>query len=64
MEDELYHCFAKLHEEFNKQGQEQWINLTFILNNTGEMKINYGYEDLTQLSSVEKQEKWEAKYLK
>ncbi|WKB36503.1 DUF600 family protein [Terrilactibacillus sp. S3-3] len=64
LETELYDCFKKLWNEFKVQEQEQWTYLTFILNNTGQMmKINYGYEDVSQLGPVEKQEKWEAKYL-
>lgn len=63
LENELYHCFSRLWEEFKEQEQVQWTNLTFILDNTGTMKINYGYEDISELSPVEKQEKWEAEYL-
>ena len=44
--------------------QEQWTNLTFTLGSTGRVKMNYGYEDISELSPVEKQEKWEAEYLK
>ncbi|MDR9798430.1 DUF600 family protein [Aeribacillus pallidus] len=64
LENDLYNCFSKLREEFIEQDQEPWTNLTFILDNTGKMKINYGYEDISHLSPVEKQEKWEAEYLK
>lgn len=64
LEDELYKCFSRLWEEFKEQEQEQWTNLTFILENTGKMKINYGYENLSEISPVEKQDKWEAEYLK
>ncbi|WP_208590071.1 immunity protein YezG family protein [Gracilibacillus suaedae] len=64
LEDELYECFTMLWEEFKEQGQEQWTNLTFILDNTGKMKIDYGYEDISEISPVEKQDRWEAKYLK
>ncbi|MDG4850796.1 immunity protein YezG family protein [Peribacillus frigoritolerans] len=53
-----------MREEFKEQEQELWTNLTFILDNTGKMKINYGYEDISELSPVEKQDKWEAEYLK
>lgn len=62
LENELYSSFSRLWEQFKEQ--EQWTSLTFILDNTGKMKINYGYEDISQLSPVEKQEKWEAEYLK
>lgn len=64
LEDNLYNCFSTLWEEFKEQGQEQWTNLTFILDHTGKMKINYGYEDISEISPIEKQDKWEAKYLK
>ncbi|ALA53236.1 MULTISPECIES: immunity protein YezG family protein [Shouchella] len=63
LENKLYHCFSRLWEEFKEQEQQQWTNLTYTLDNTGRMKINYGYEDLFELSPVEKQEKWEAEYL-
>ncbi|PLR81667.1 cytoplasmic protein [Bacillus canaveralius] len=64
LENDLYGFFSELQEEFKIQEQEQWTNLTFILDNTGQMKINYGYEDLSQIGPVEKQERWEAEYIK
>lgn len=64
LENELYNCFSRLREEFKEQEQEQWTNLTFMLDNTGKMNINYGYEDISERSPVEKQDKWEAEYLK
>ncbi len=64
LENELYQNVSRLNEEFLEQGQKKWTNLTFILENTGKMNINYGYDDLSQLIPVEKQEQWEAKYLK
>ena len=63
LETELYYCFTRLWEEFREQEQEQWTNLTFMLEHTGKMKINYGYEDISELSPVDKQDKWEAEYL-
>ncbi|MDU4961560.1 MAG: DUF600 family protein [Sporomusaceae bacterium] len=62
-EDHLYNCFSELYEEFKIQKQEPWTNLTFTLDSAGKMKIDYGYDDISQVSSVEKQEQWEAKYL-
>lgn len=63
LKQELYRCLEELWNEFKLQDQEQWTNLTNILDNTGRMNINYGYEDISQLSPVEKQEKWEAEFL-
>ncbi|WP_094606262.1 putative antitoxin YezG [Sporomusa silvacetica DSM 10669] len=59
----LYDCFERLWEEFKIQGQEPWTNLTFLLDSEGKMKIDYNYDDISQISPVEKQDKWEAKYL-
>lgn len=64
LENELYDYFSRLWWEFKEQEQEQWTNLTFILENTGKMKMNYGYEDISELNPLEKQDKWEAEYLK
>lgn len=63
LENELYSCFSNLRKEFKEQEQEPWTNLTYILDNTGRMRINYGYDDLSEMSPVEKQEKWENEYL-
>lgn len=60
----LYEYFEELWKEFMVQEQEQWTSLTYLLDSTGRMKINYGYEDISLLSPVEKQEKWEAEYLR
>lgn len=61
LENELYYSFTRLWEEFRIQEQEQWTSLTFILDSTE--KMNYGYKDISELSPVEKQDKWEAGYL-
>jgi uncharacterized protein (TIGR01741 family) len=64
LKQDLYEGLEELWLEFKEQDQEQWTNMTFTLDNTGEMNLEYGYEDISQLDPVEKQEKWEAKYLK
>jgi uncharacterized protein (TIGR01741 family) len=64
LKQELYECFEELWNEFKVQEQDQWTNLTYILDNTGRMKLNYGYDDISHISPDEKQEKWEAEYLK
>lgn len=64
LENELYDLFLELQSEFVRQQQDKWTNLTYILEHTGKMKIKLGYEDLSQLDPVEKQETWEATYLK
>ncbi|WP_144703219.1 immunity protein YezG family protein [Fictibacillus phosphorivorans] len=50
LENELYQNISRLHEEFLEQVQEKWTNLTYILENTGKLKINYGYGISTQSS--------------
>ncbi|MCM3618461.1 antitoxin YezG family protein [Sutcliffiella horikoshii] len=63
LKQELYECFEDLWNEFKIQGQERWTNLTYLLDNTGRMKLNYVYDDISEISPDEKQEKWEAEYL-
>ncbi|WP_196600232.1 immunity protein YezG family protein [Pectinatus frisingensis] len=63
LEHQLYNTFRELLLEFKVQEQEIWTNLTLILRSNGKLKITYGYENVSQISSVEKKEKWKAKYL-
>lgn len=60
---QLYDDFKELWREFKAQGQEPWTSVTFILERSGKFKMDYTYDDLSQLDPVEKQEKWEMKYL-
>jgi len=62
-EDELYEIFTELWDEFEKQKQEKWTNLTLTLNNSGEFNIDYNYNDLSEVDSYEQQIIWEYKYL-
>lgn len=64
LENELYTCFTNLWLEFSQPEQDSWSHLTYILDSNGKMKINYGYDDLSEISPVEKQEKWESEYIK
>ncbi|AYV70489.1 antitoxin YezG family protein [Bacillus sp. PK3-056] len=64
LKQELYDCFEELWNEFMVQDQELWTSLTYILDNMGRMKLNYGYDDVSEISPDEKQDKWEAEYLK
>ena len=57
--DELY----TLWYEFKNNEQEQWTNLTFILENDGKFKIDYDYTDLSNVSPREHHWIWEYKYL-
>ncbi len=63
LKQELYDCFEELWNEFKVQDQELWTSLTYILDNMGRMKLNYGYDDISEISPDEKQDKWEAEYL-
>lgn len=64
LEDELYDVFTELWDVFERQKQEKWTNLTFILDNSGEFNIDYNYNDLAEADSYEQQIIWEYKYLK
>lgn len=56
-------CFEDLWNLFVKNGQDVWTNLTFILESSGEFKIDYDYEDLTDVDDFERQIIWKYKYL-
>ncbi|WP_110953606.1 immunity protein YezG family protein [Anaerosinus massiliensis] len=63
LDHQLYNVFRRLSDEFKFQKQEIWTNLTLTLSCKGDFKINYEYDDVSQISPVEKKEKWKAKYL-
>ncbi|WP_257350208.1 antitoxin YezG family protein [Pseudalkalibacillus decolorationis] len=63
LEFQLYDYFTELWEEFRNQNQEQWTNLTLTIDNTGDFKIDYNYEDLSEVDSYEQQIIWEYKHL-
>lgn len=63
LDDLLYDCFTELWEEFKRNKQEVWTNLTFILDNTGKFKIEFGYEDLSEADLYESKVIWKYKYL-
>jgi uncharacterized protein (TIGR01741 family) len=62
-EFELYDCFTNLWEEFKRNQQEPWTHLTFMLDHSGKFKIDYGYEDLSEVNEFENRIIWEYKYL-
>ena len=63
LEAELCDAFERLHDEFTSNGQEPWTNLTFMLDEEGQMKVKFNYENVSDLDFVERQVKWETEYL-
>ncbi|WP_317849225.1 immunity protein YezG family protein [Sutcliffiella horikoshii] len=63
LEDEMYDAFLQLQQEFKNQGQEEWTYLTYTLNHKGKVNIKYNYEDVSEISPVEKQNRWEKENL-
>ncbi|WP_010531721.1 immunity protein YezG family protein [Lentibacillus jeotgali] len=64
MDQNLDDCFRRLWEEFKMQDQAPWTYLTFMLDNTGQMKISYSYEDVSHLGPAEKRKSWIEKNLR
>lgn len=60
-EDELEEYFIELKDEFKKNNQEVWTNLTMYLREDGEFKIEYDYKEI--LDMYEEHIIWEYKYL-
>ncbi|GMA98772.1 immunity protein YezG family protein [Pelosinus sp. IPA-1] len=56
---DLCNCCKELWEEFKNSKQDLWTNLTFILESTGEFKIDYDYTELSEIDDYERQIIWE-----
>ncbi len=63
LRDELLGYLQELWEEFKKNGEPVWTNLTIILEHTGKFKIDYDYEDLSEADDYERRIIWKYKYL-
>ncbi|SEJ53456.1 Protein of unknown function, DUF600 [Bhargavaea ginsengi] len=63
LKESLYNQQKLLWMQFAHREKEPWTNLTFSLKSGGNLKIDYGYEDLSDLDPIEKQDRWEAKHV-
>ena len=61
-EDKLRKLALSLQQIFLEQGQEQWSNMTFILESNGKFHTDFDYVDLTEADPGEQREAWKAKY--
>ncbi|WP_374720044.1 antitoxin YezG family protein [Parageobacillus toebii] len=65
--DELWYqlldLLQELWNEFKINSNQPWSNLTLILDNEGNFKIDYSYDDLSKVDPHEQQIIWEYKYL-
>ncbi|SIT87183.1 immunity protein YezG family protein [Edaphobacillus lindanitolerans] len=61
-EYELIEVGRSLQKVFEEEGQEPWTSFTFILGKDGQFKIDYAYEDLSDVDPGEQREAWKAKY--
>lgn len=55
----LYKLLRELWDEFKKQKQDQWTNLTFELMASGKFNIDYSYREIENEDSYEQQVIWE-----
>ena len=63
LRNEITNCAKILNNEFAKANQERWTTLTFTLWSDGKFNVDYGYENLSDTSLMERREIWENKYL-
>ncbi len=60
---QLLNDLQELWHEFKNNGHEPWTSLTLIFDHSGDFKIEYNYEDLSEANDNERQIIWEHKYL-
>ena len=51
-----------LQRVFREEGKEPWTSFTFILEESGQFKVDYGYEDLSEVDPREQRDAWKARY--
>lgn len=44
---EMFDFFRELQNEFKKNGQDLWTNITMALERTGKFKIDFNYDDIS-----------------
>lgn len=58
--NQLFDLFGEIYDDFISQKQERWTSLTYIIENR-KVRISYSYEDISDMSILEIEEKWKAK---
>ncbi|WP_313560338.1 immunity protein YezG family protein [Ruminiclostridium cellobioparum] len=58
LRDEIKKDFKDLQNEFVVNKQELWTNLTLVIKDTDEFKINYRYNDISTVDPFEQQVIW------
>ncbi len=59
----LVNYIQDLWNEFKDNEQEPWTNFTLILDNEGRFKIDYNYDDLSNIDLHERKTIWKYRYL-
>lgn len=59
----LLNYIRELREVFIDEEQEPWTNFTMIFDNSGKFKIDFNYDDLTNVNSHERETIWNYKHL-
>lgn len=55
---QLVDFIQKLWDAFKNSSQETWTNFTMIFDNTGTFKIDYNYDDLSNMNPHERKTIW------
>lgn len=63
LEKRLYGLFTELWRDFMAQGHRPWTNLTLVLDNGGDISVNYDYSDKENCDSYEDLVLWRKKHL-
>ncbi len=58
LRDEMKESFKSLRDDFIKNNQEPWTNLTLTIKETNKLHIDYGYNDVSTIDPFEQQVIW------
>jgi uncharacterized protein (TIGR01741 family) len=58
LRDKMKESFKHLQNEFIKNNQEPWTNLTLTIKETNKLYVDYGYDDVSAIDPFEQQVIW------
>jgi len=61
--EDLFEYICDFYDEYREENDEIWYTATFILEDEGELDVEFDYNDKAQLDDIERIVLWQYKYL-